>query len=832
VSRFSKGLILIRFKRLIGTLGVLLALLTCGRRPVKDLLDPDDRRWLEANQDRIILGMDRGYAPFEFIDENGSPAGLALDHVALLEAKLGVRFTRRDLPTLHEIFQQVRSGKIQVVDAVTETPERATFLAFTRPYITVPNVIIVRKDRSGSLREGDLAKGLRISLVRSYAVTEYMLRKYPGLEPEQAPDDLAALLDVSFGRTEAAVIDLTTASYLIQTKGIANLKVAGEVGLPIQLSMATAKGETRLRGILEKGLGAITEAESQAIRDRWISAANPGFLGSRRFWLLLGALAATLLGILAMILVWNRTLRRKVALRTRDLAEEKRALEESEKALRESQKRLGDILNSVNACVFMKDREFRYTYVNPSVCELFGRPAAEILGRGDGSFFSAESVLEILRSDRPVIERGETVAREERDLNAADGRPRTFWAVKIPLRDDSGEIYGLCGISTDISLLKQAEAERRDLQHQLQQAQKMDSLGTLAGGVAHDMNNVLGAILGLASANLEILPEGTPTYQAFATISKAAVRGGKMVKSLLNFARMSSAEARVLDLNTILNEDIQLLERTTLAQVRLDIDLAPDLHPMRGDASSLTHAIMNLCVNAVDAMPENGTLTLSTRNVDGQAIEVLVQDTGSGMTKDVLDKALDPFFTTKEQGKGTGLGLSMVYATVKAHQGTLDIQSEPGRGTRIRLRFPACPGAMETGAEVDPRVKKGSARRLSILVVDDDPLIQSSFRAQLDVLGHEVVTTPCGEDALGVLRSGLQPDLVILDMNMPGLGGRGTLPLLRVQCPTVPVLIVTGRGDQGALDLVQSHAHVSVLLKPFTLKDLQDQLRHLSGDEP
>ncbi|HJV48001.1 MAG TPA: PAS domain S-box protein, partial [Geothrix sp.] len=403
---------------------------------------------------------------------------------------------------------------------------------------------------------------------------------------------------------------------------------------------------------------------------------------------------------------------------TRDITEQKRA----HAALRESEKRLRDILSSVNAHVFIKDANYRYTYVNPKVCELFGLPAEEILGKGDEAFFPADSVREIRESDLPVIERGEVIAREERDLSAASGQSRTYWAVKIPLRDDDGQVYGLCGISTDITPLKDAEEGRRQLQAQLHQAQKLDSLGSLAGGVAHDMNNVLGAILGLATVNLQTQPPGSPTYDAFATIAKAAARGGAMVRSLLGFARQSPAEELELDLNAILQEQARLLEHTTLSRVQLKMDLAPDLGPMRGDASALTHAFMNLCVNAVDAMPDQGTLWLRTRNVDPDWVEVSVQDTGCGMTREVLDKALDPFFTTKGHGKGTGLGLSLVYSTVKAHQGRMEIQSQPGQGTCVRMRFPICAPVLQTRETTVEFRAETRPLSLSVLIVDDDDL--------------------------------------------------------------------------------------------------------------
>jgi signal transduction histidine kinase/CheY-like chemotaxis protein len=406
-------------------------------------------------------------------------------------------------------------------------------------------------------------------------------------------------------------------------------------------------------------------------------------------------------------------------------------------------------------------------------------------------------------------------------------RRRDGSTFPVEVSSRGGTIEGqrvLLSIVRDISERKQAEAERRQLQAQLQQTQKMESLGSLAGGVAHDMNNVLGAILGLASANLDLHPADSPTHRAFDTISQAARRGGQLVGSLLSFARQSPSELHDLDVNALVREEVRLLERTTLSRIRLVVDLASDLRHVRGDGGALTHAIMNLCVNAVDAMPETGTLTLRTRNAGSDWIEVWVEDTGCGMAPSVLEKAMDPFFTTKGVGKGTGLGLSLVYSTVKAHQGQLDLQSAPGRGTRVRLRLPVSarpPASAEPAAE--PRAETSGAG-LRVLLVDDDELIQSSMQALLELLGHPTTAVLSGEAALAELEAGLQPDVVILDMNMPGLGGAGTLPRLRALRPGVPVLLATGRADQAALDLIQAHPGVILLSKPFTMAQLRQHL--------
>jgi len=403
------------------------------------------------------------------------------------------------------------------------------------------------------------------------------------------------------------------------------------------------------------------------------------------------------------------------------------------------------------------------------------------------------------------------------------GEERHFEARVAPSGEDT-----VITVVRDVTARVRAERSQRTLEVQLLQAQKLESLGSLAGGVAHDMNNVLGAILGLASAHLEAQPPDSAARQAFGTIIKAAERGGRMVKSLLSFARQTAANASRLDLNELLHDQVRLLEGSTLAQVRVVLDLAGDLRPILGDASALAHAFMNLCVNAADAMPGRGTLTLSTRNRPGGWVEVAVADTGTGMTPEVQARALDPFFTTKELGKGTGLGLSMVYGAVQAHRGQLELQSEPGRGTRVTLRFPACePG--QAGEPVAPRPGPAAQVALEVLLVDDDALVQTSTRMLLEALGHTVVGVTSGEAALERLEAGLEPGLVILDLNMPGLGGGGTLPRLRALRPELPVLLATGRADQTALDLVAADRGTLLLAKPFTMGEMRERIGDVTG---
>ena len=506
----------------------------------------------------------------------------------------------------------------------------------------------------------------------------------------------------------------------------------------------------------------------------------------------------------------------------RDITERKQA----EKTLQTANQKLFLHAQQTPLGIIEWDVAFRVAQWNPAAEKIFGYTPEEAIGQ-HASFLVPEasdsSVVFILNK---LVE-GRGGGRHTSENVRKNGETILCEWYNTYLRDANEQALGVTSLVEDITERRRSEEERQQLQVQLHKAQKLESLGSLAGGVAHDMNNVLGAILGLASANMESQPAGSAAYRTLATIAKAAIRGGKTVKSLLSFARQSPAEERELDINAIILEAGRLLEHTILARIRLEMDLVSDLWPIRGDASALTHAFMNLCVNSVDAMPDNGTLTLRTRNVDNDWIEVQVEDTGSGMTKEVLEKALDPFFTTKEVGKGTGLGLSMVYSAVKAHQGQMEIQSEPGQGTCVRMRFPATEVVTQPTPPVAAPRPSSARRELNVLLVDDDEMIQSAVQALLEVLGHSAQTVSSGEEALANLEAGFQPDLVILDMNMPGLGGTGTLPRIRALFPTVPVLLATGRADKTTMNLVEANTQVTLLSKPFSLRELQKYLESI-----
>ena len=462
------------------------------------------------------------------------------------------------------------------------------------------------------------------------------------------------------------------------------------------------------------------------------------------------------------------------------------------------------------------DREFRVTVWNASAERIFGWPASEAVGK---------HVYHLLV---PPDERAKTtqfwdavVAGGDHDSNAIlgnctrDGRRISCEWFGAPDVDANGHIVGCLSMVHDVT-------ERLRVEEKVLHSQRMESLGSFAGGVAHDMNNVLRTIMDVAGAIRTVPPNPETVAKRMDKVLQACTRGRTLVRGLLDFSRQDLPETTVLDLNELLEEQLRFLGKLIHPNIRIQREFDGQLRAMRGDAFALSGAAMHLLMNALDAMPDGGLLTLRTRMHGHDRVQIDVEDTGIGMSRDTLEKAMDPFFTTKPPGKGAGLGLPAVYGAVKAHQGSMEIHSESGRGTQIAITLPLSPEASKELVPQDDR--RASAQGLRILLVDDDNLVQTAVCAQLRRLGHTVVIANHGQEALDKLQQGLELDLVLLDIDMPVLNGGETLPRLRVLRPTLPVIIETGNMGEQVEQLARAFDDVSVLSRPFSLSELKAAL--------
>jgi nitrogen-specific signal transduction histidine kinase len=370
------------------------------------------------------------------------------------------------------------------------------------------------------------------------------------------------------------------------------------------------------------------------------------------------------------------------------------------------------------------------------------------------------------------------------------------------------------------------------LEKQLREAQKMEAVGTLAGGIAHDFNNLLQVILGFSDLLILKADKQSPNYQGLRAIREAATRGSDLVKQVLTFSRRVETNPRPLNLNEEIEEAGRLLSRTIPKLIDVELHRADDLRTVFADPTQIQQVILNLALNAKDAMPEGGRLEFATQNVildekycrdrpeviPGPYVSLVVKDTGHGMAKDVLDQMFDPFFTTREYGKGTGLGLSTVFGIVKIHGGHISCESEPGKGTRFEIFLPPMEAALPS--EIATTGEMPSYGDATILIVDDEELVRKWTEATLSQAGYTVLTASNGQEALEVYRGdGSRISLVILDLNMPVMDGKQCLEKLLKIDPELKILIASGFAiDTNTKRFLEEHA-VGFLRKPFKVRE-------------
>jgi signal transduction histidine kinase len=387
--------------------------------------------------------------------------------------------------------------------------------------------------------------------------------------------------------------------------------------------------------------------------------------------------------------------------------------------------------------------------------------------------------------------------------------------------------------------LERQMAEQKRLEEQLRHAQKMEAVGQLAGGVAHDFNNLLQVIQGFTNLALEDLPAGSGAHESLGFVMEASERAGLLVRQLLAFGRRQVLSLAVVDLDTIVDRMMPMLRPLLGENVSIERRCETDLHTVEADANQIEQVLVNLCVNARDAMPQGGAVVLTTRTalVDVQSAQGLglpragdyvvleVADSGCGMSPEVLARVFEPFFTTKGPGHGTGLGLATVHGLVAQHHGGVHIESELGRGTRVAVYLPAATDAMPEHAEPGRQTTPGGVE--TILVAEDEPLVLELTRASLAAAGYTVLTATNGVEALDLAATrGHQLSLAVLDVVMPQLGGEAVLRQLRKMRPGLPVIFATGHGWT-APSGDSSNESIGLLQKPYGRAALLHKVREM-----
>ncbi len=487
------------------------------------------------------------------------------------------------------------------------------------------------------------------------------------------------------------------------------------------------------------------------------------------------------------------------------------AVREKEKLITESEKRIKSLFERVEHAIFRLDRDGMIIEKNSRFEDMFGEvnSLCEVLSGGK----RASDCLQRTSS--------ETALHREEGVIGKYGNELTVFLSLYADADESGGIKGYDGYIIDIT-------EEKRLEERLLRSQKLEAVGTLAGGIAHDFNNLLTAIIGYSEIMLDKVKDGDPLHQYAAIIHDAAEKGAELTKRILNLARKEKLEAKLLDLNDCVRTSMELLQRSLPKYMEIITNLKKDLPRIKADPSQMQQVILNLAVNARDAMPDGGRLTIET-DVQGMGngtkedrggdmagfVKLSVSDTGIGMDKGTQSKIFDPFFTTKEMGKGTGLGLYMVHSIVNNHGGYINLYSEPGNGTRFAIYLPVAPEAEDESSD-EIRDIGGTE---TVLVIDDEAYIREMCRDILTPLGYKVVIAEDGAAGIEVFRRKKEDiDLVILDMIMPGIGGNEVFPVLKTIRPDVKILLCSGYSSSGfaGIDRLLQNGASGFIQKPFS----------------
>ncbi len=523
------------------------------------------------------------------------------------------------------------------------------------------------------------------------------------------------------------------------------------------------------------------------------------------------------------------------------LVEKVTALEQTEGDLRRSQELHRLVVENATDLISLLDPEGRLLYASPSHERILGYAPEELKGHSWAEFIHPDD-LRVAQSALADAARGSTGASAAAHVRHRDGHWIAIEGVASAIYGPQGELEMLLASSRDVSERLRAEAERARLEHELHQAQKMEAVGELSGGVAHDFNNMLAAINGFAELLLRPTSElGESERRQIEQIKSAGERAASLTQQLLAFSRRQVLQPRVVSLNDVASETEAMLRRLIGEDIEFVTRLEPDLPPVYADPNQLGQVLVNLAVNARDAMPGGGQLTIATASVElgepqptpqvtvppGSYVMLSVSDTGVGMDAETSARLFEPFFTTKEEGKGTGLGLSTVYGIVKQSGGFVWAESEPGRGATFKVLLPQTDVSASPVAAPEPGFSPAVSGSGTVLLVEDEEIARNVIEEMLVSAGCRVIVARDGEEALTLaLDHADEIDLVMTDVVMPKMGGTELAEALGERFPALPVLYTSGYVVDGLI----RHgvlAGASFIQKPFSLDALQQKLREV-----
>jgi len=806
--------------------------LSCGPEEaaprVFDVLTREEHAWLDHQARIIRLGPDPNFPPFEFFTEGGEYSGITADYMRLIEKRLDIEFEIVRMDNWETVVDGYEKREIDLIGAMTRTRQRELHMMFTEPYIEVPSVIVARTSEKRTLSLIDLMDE-EVLVGEGYASHQYLLDNCPYLRIRPVPNMETGLRMVSSGESDFYVLHLATYSWAVNQMGISNLHIVGNTNHLVRLAIASRRDWPVLNRILKKTLATITPEQRKAIYNNWVRIGPAHFYESRTFWTILSVLIGTAILLILLVSVWNRTLKNRVNLRTRELSQ-----------IRDY---LIDVFNAMPSVLVSVNRDGAITQWNHVAEAQTGVKRSDAVGR---SFWEVFPYLDKYSGKYLDVVEGRAIVENIREsFSNIKGETKFFNICIFPILSDGdrGAVIRLDDVT-----------EMENKEQQLRQAQKMETLGTLASGLAHDFNNVMTAITGSLSL-LELKcasPRGAGAEDDMGghieVMRESARRATDLVEQLLSFTSRHELAFKSIDLNEVVSRVTRMLKTTLDKSIDLVVYPHPEPALVSADSSQIEQTLINFIINASHSMTimkgENDTLGGELQISIGRAVVdkrlrddhpeagnledfwvLKIKDTGVGMDKQTAHRAFEPFFSTKSKGEGTGLGLAMAHNIVQQHGGFIDFTTRPGVGTTFDVYLPVKEQdvAVDQSPGEDRTVAGGSGR---VLLVDDEDFVLRTVRDMLKACDYHVILAEDGQRAVEVFRERHEEiSVVVLDMVMPKKSGKEAFEEMKRIDDAVRVILVSGNRHDSRVKETMELGASACLQKPFTVNELGRAVR-------
>ena len=782
-----------------------------------------------ADPMRVVrAAVPRHWPPQYITDGNGEPDGFAIEILEAVAARRGLRIEYQVEDNFHLAVQALRDGDVDLVPNMGILDERAREFLLTSPTETFAVSLFVRSESLDIPTRGDLL-GRRLAVVRGNVAAHLVKREEAtllGFRPDQLKtkvfeDVRSALFELLAGEVDGLIYPEPVIRKLAADAGLDHrIRRIGEPLFEVKRGIAVRRDRPELFQEIQAGLDELLSTPAyQQIYTKWY-ANEPPFWSSSLVLALVG-LVTSVTAIGFALVHYRSTVDANSKLRI-EVAERGRA----EAAARESESKCKAVMEQAGDAIFVADDAGRIVDANEIACELCGLSRSALIGKHGAEIFAPDD-LEARPLHLEDVKAGKRVVLE-RKLRRDDG-------TLVPVEVNAKKVWE----GRHVVIVRDL-TERKNVEERFRRIEKTQAVGRLAGGIAHDFNNLLTAINGFSEVVLSKLPVESPLRQDVEQVSKAGQRAALLTGQLLAFSRQQVRQARVLDPNAVVADMDAMLQRLIGEKVELLTILGSEMGRVEVDPGHLEQVILNLVLNARDAMPAGGRLEIETRNVElgddfvasrpglmpGRHVLLEVRDDGTGMDDATRERIFEPFFTTKPDGKGTGLGLSTVYGIIEQNGGYTEVESAPSTGTTFRIYLPSRGAAEEPNDEPAASTPGGSE---TILIVEDEVAVRRYLVRILGELGYRLVEASCGVEALERfgLYDGAPVRLLITDVVMPNMGGEELADRLLEQAPELKVLFMSGYTGRDVEALDRFERDTAFLQKPFLPHVVAQRVREL-----